>query len=73
MCGAERVLGADDFTFEIRGQRRMVVCEPCRESARRLENGYRYALTLNAQVAANERLLHVDMLDLDLNVIGLTI
>lgn len=32
-----------------------------------------YTLTLNAQVSADKRLFHVDMLDFDLHIVGLTI
>lgn len=53
MRSAERVFGTNDFAFEIRGQRRMVVGKPWARSAR-ISKVCDCTLTLNAQVSANK-------------------
>jgi hypothetical protein len=51
----------------------MVIGKSWVRLARRAESVCDFILTLYTQVSANKRLFHIDMLDLDLHIVGLTI
>lgn len=75
VASLEGVLWSNYFTLEICGQCRMVVGKTCNELFKdHWKPRQFWALnTFNAQIAAQLRLVHINTLDLDLNLVILTV